>query len=99
MAGHTPTKPLMNVPPMTGGVEHKIIRLEGLPYEALLQDIVEFFRGYGVTIDNVRIQCRDDGSPSGKAFVTMPNEKVAQSALHDLNKRYIRGRYIELFLV
>lgn len=80
-------------------VEHKIVRLEGLPYDATLHDIVEFFRGFNVSLEHVRIQCRDDGSPSGKAFVTMPNEKFAQTAVRDLNKKYVRGRFVELFMV
>lgn len=98
MLGSTlgPQKPLMGSSPR---VERKIVRLEGLPYDATLHDIVDFFRGYNVNIEHVRIQCRDDGSPSGKAFVTLPNEKFAQGALQDLNRRYIRGRYVELFLV
>jgi RNA recognition motif-containing protein len=90
-------KPLMTVP--VSQVERKIVRLEGLPYDATLHDIVDFFRGFNVNLEHVRIQCRDDGSPSGKAFVTLPNEKFAQSAVRDLNKKYVRGRFVELFLV
>lgn len=92
-----PQKPLMAVP--VSQVERKIVRLEGLPYDATLHDIVDFFRGFNINLEHVRIQCRDDGSPSGKAFVTMPNEKFAQAAVRDLNKKYIRGRFVELFLV
>lgn len=93
-----PQKPLMGSP-LAARVERKIVRLEGLPYDSTLHDIVDFFRGYGVSIEHVRIQCRDDGSPSGKAFVTFPSEKFAQGAIQELNRRYIRGRYVELFLV
>lgn len=92
-----PQKPLMTGP--VSQVERKIIRMEGLPYDATLHDIVDFFRGFNVNLEHVRIQCRDDGSPSGKAFVTMPSEKFAQAAVRDLNKKYVRGRYVELFLV
>ena len=91
-------KPLMGSL-QTTRVERKIVRMEGLPYETSLQEIVDFFRGYNINIEHVRIQCRDDGSPSGKAFVTLPNEKFAQNAVQELNKRYIRGRYVELFHV
>lgn len=91
-----PQKPLMGLPAQ---VERKIVRLEGLPYDATLHDIMDFFRGFNVNIEHVRIQCRDDGSPSGKAFVTLPNEKFAQAAIRDLNKKYVRGRFVELFLV
>lgn len=92
-----PQKPLMAL--QASQVERKIVRLEGLPYDATLHDIVDFFRGFNVNIEHVRIQCRDDGSPSGKAFVTLPNEKFAQTAIRDLNKKYVRGRFVELFLV
>lgn len=98
LGGLAGTKPLMSLSP-SPRVERKIVRLEGLPYDVALQDIVEFFRGYSVNGDSVRIQCRDDGSPSGKAFVTLPNEKLAQTAMQELNKRYIRGRYVDLFIV
>ena len=94
----TGTKPLMSLAP-SPRVERKVVRLEGLPYDASLLDVVEFFRGFNVSADNVRIQCRDDGSPSGKAFVTFITEKLAQNAVMELNKRYIRGRYIDLFVV
>lgn len=92
-----PQQPLMGLP--ASQVERKIVRLEGLPYDATLHDIVDFFRGFNVNIEHVRIQCRDDGSPSGKAFVTLPNEKFAHAAVRDLNKKYVRGRFVELFLV
>lgn len=92
-----PQKPLMGSP--TSLVERKIVRLEGLPYDATLHDIVDFFRGFNVNLEHVRIQCRDDGSPSGKAFVTFHNEKYAQTAVRDMNRKYVRGRMVELFLV
>ena len=81
------------------GVERKVVRIEGLPYDVMVQEILEFFRGYHVSYENVRIQCRDDGSPSGKAFVTFPNEKLARHAITDLNRHYIRGRFVELFIL
>lgn len=98
LLGAAATKPLMSLSP-SPRVERKIVRLEGLPYDASLQDVVEFFRGYNVNADSVRIQCRDDGSPSGKAFVTLVNDKLAQNAVQELNKRYIRGRYVDMCIV
>ena len=91
---------------MGGGVAHsdvggerKVVRIEGLPYDVMVQEILDFFRGYHVNYENVRIQCRDDGSPSGKAFVTFPSEKLARHAIADLNRHYIRGRFVELFIL
>lgn len=76
-----------------------IVRLEGLPYSATVTDIVNFFHGFDIEFNDVRIQCREDGSPSGKAFVTMRSEWLAKSAIHELDRHYIMGRYIELYLV
>jgi RNA recognition motif-containing protein len=81
------------------GSERKVVRIEGLPYDVMVQEILDFFRGYHVNYENVRIQCRDDGSPSGKAFVTFPSEKLARHAIADLNRHYIRGRFVELFIL
>ena len=76
-----------------------VVRLEGLPYSATITDIVHFFHGFDVEYDHVRIQCREDGSPSGKAFVTMRSEWLAKSAIRELDRQYIMGRYIEMYLV
>ena len=96
----------MLIPPTTpsSGLEslsrdRKVVRMEGLPYNITIQDILAFFRGYNLEYECVRIQCRDDGSPSGKAFVTFPSEKVALMAIHGMNNKYLSGRMVELFLV
>lgn len=79
--------------------ERRLVRMEGLPYNVTVQDIFAFFRGFQLDFEHVRIQCRDDGSPSGKAFVVFPSEKHAHAAILECNRRYIGGRYVELFLV
>ena len=89
----------MGMPGGESAAERKSVRIEGLPYDVMVQEILEFFHGYHVSYENVRIQCRDDGSPSGKAFVTFPSEKFARHAISDRNRHYIRGRYVELFLL
>ena len=76
-----------------------IVLMEGLPYETTVSDILDFFRNYNLTFENIRIQCRDDGSPSGKAFVTFLDGDTAKLAARQLNKGYIGGRYVELKLV
>lgn len=94
------TRPLMSAIGSAGGVpERKVVRVEGLPYHVTVPQILEFFHGYELSYDNVRIQCRDDGSPSGKAFITFPSERHARLSTQHLNKRYIGDRYVELFLV
>lgn len=86
--------------PLRGRREaHAVVRLEGLPFSASVTDVVSFFQGFDVKYDDVRIQCREDGSPSGKAFVTFRSEWLAKSAIRELDRQYIMGRYVELYLV
>jgi hypothetical protein len=92
--------PIMSLMAGSGSVsERRVVRVEGLPYHVTIPQILEFFHGYDVGYDAVRIQCRDDGSPSGKAFITFPSERHALLASQQLNKRYIGDRYVELYLV
>lgn len=76
-----------------------IVLMEGLPYETTVSNILDFFHNYNLTYENIRIQCRDDGSPSGKAFVYFLDNDTAKLAVRHLNKGYIGGRYVELKLV
>lgn len=85
--------------PTQAAAERRVVRVEGLPYDVSVHDIVAFFQNYSVNFDQVRIQCRDDGSPSGKAFVNFPSEKFARTAIEGCNRRYIGKRFVELFLV
>ena len=79
--------------------ERKTLRVEGLSSSATITDIVGFFRNYGVEYEFVRIQCYDDGTPNGRAFVTFPSERIALAALHDMNKRLLKNTYVDLSLV
>lgn len=93
---------LAPLPPIAGNGgqrEQRMVRMEGLPYNVTVQDILAFYRPFSLNYEAVRIQCREDGSPSGKAFVNFPAEKYARTAVHELNKRYLGGRMVELFLV
>lgn len=89
-------------PPISSGYyspSKGIVLMEGLPYETSVSDILDFFRNYNLTFENIRIQCRDDGSPSGKAFVSFLDNDTAKLAVRQLDKGYIGGRYVELRLV
>ena len=99
-ASSRPLMSLMGASSTAGSAsERRVVRVEGLPYHVSVPQILDFFRGYEVGYDQVRIQCRDDGSPSGKAFVSFPSERHARLATQQLNKRYIGDRFVELFLV
>ena len=86
-------------PPASIPQERKVLRVHGLPDAASAADVMAFFRDYGVQYEDVRLQCHDDGRPNGKAFVTFPTERLAQTAYRNLNHQYIRGIPVELLIV
>ena len=93
--------PMVSYPPPPSSIpqERKVVRVHGLSDTASAADVMAFFRDYGVQYEDVRLQCHDDGRPNGRAFVTFPTERLAQTAYRNLNHQFIRGNPIELFLV
>ena len=79
--------------------DKKTLKVDGLSPSATITDIVTFFRNYGIEYECVRMQCYDDGTPNGKAFVTFPSERIASAALHDMNRRLLKSSYVDLSLV
>ena len=80
----------------TSSNESKTLRMQGIHPSARVSDIVSFFKNYGIEYDGVRIQCHDDGTPNGRAFVTFPSERLMSAAYHDMNRRLMKNSYIEL---
>ena len=79
--------------------KNKTLRMSGMSLTTGISDVVLFFKNYGIQYEDVRIQCYDDGTPNGKAFVTFPSERIASAALHDMNRRLLKGNYVELLPV
>ena len=79
------------------GSGNKTLRMHGIHPSARISDIVSFFRNYGIEYEDVRIQCHDDGTPNGRAFVNFPSERIMSAAFHDMNRRMLKNAYIELF--
>jgi len=83
-----------------GGSDHwGYVKMRGLPFNATKEDILHFFTGFNVSGSDVTLGTRDDGRPSGEAFVRFPNEQVARQATAAKNKQSMNHRYIELFLM
>jgi RNA recognition motif-containing protein len=71
--------------------------LRGLPFRVKMEEIIEFFEGFGkVTAEDVLIE-EEAGRRSGKGLVFFENEDIAQDAKDALNKKEIGGRWIQIF--
>lgn len=83
------------VPRVSG--DGRVLRLRGVPFQSDALDVVQFLQDFGVDKSGVTLGCRPDGKPTGEAFAVFPTQELAEQALDVMQKKDIRGRYIELF--
>lgn len=67
-----------------------------LSYDATEDDLRDAFAQYGEVSSVNVITDRDTGRPRGFAFVEMPNDSEAQTAIESLNQSEIRGRAVNV---
>ncbi|GMH13011.1 hypothetical protein Nepgr_014852 [Nepenthes gracilis] len=73
-----------------------ILRLRGLPYSAVTDDIIDFFKDFVLSEDKVHITYNSEGRPSGEAFVVFANPEDSRAAMAK-DRMTLGNRYIELF--
>ncbi|CAE7028250.1 Esrp1 [Symbiodinium natans] len=73
-----------------------ILRLRGVPFQATVDDVVQFLTEFGIDQSRVRMSLRE-GRPTGEAYVQFSSVQDAESALQTKQRQEIIGRYIELF--
>ncbi|KAK9112496.1 hypothetical protein Scep_020015 [Stephania cephalantha] len=74
----------------------EMLKLRGLPFSVTKSDILEFFKNFELTEDEVHIACRADGKATGEAYVEFPSADDAKKAMSK-DKKMIGSRYVELF--
>ncbi|XP_072156853.1 RNA-binding protein fusilli isoform X2 [Bemisia tabaci] len=98
-----PPVPLVPQFVITSGVRKDCIRLRGLPYEASVENILEFLGDFSKNIvyQGVHMVYNSQGQPSGEAFIQMDSEASAFQAAQGRHHRYMiygkKQRYIEVF--
>jgi len=73
------------------------VKMRGLPFTAIKEDIMEFFRGFDIIPDGIVFGVTREGRPSGEAYVPFLTENSAKEAILTNNREQIGDRYIELF--
>ena len=71
----------------------------GLPFTVVNDDIEEFFNGYNLVEDSIKIGKYQNGKNTGEAVVSFATPEDAQSAFNDKYKKYIGSRFIELLAI
>jgi len=97
---HVPLIPQQLLP---SGSRKDCIRLRGLPYEAQVEQILEFLGDHAknIVFQGVHMVYNAQGQPSGEAFIQMDSEQSALLAAQQRHHRYMtfgkKQRYIEVF--
>jgi RNA recognition motif-containing protein len=73
------------------------LKMRGLPYSVTEDDIIQFFHGFGLIEDSIRIGKMPTGKLTGEACVLFETTEDAKLAYQDRYKQYIGSRFIELF--
>ncbi|XP_032666415.1 RNA-binding protein fusilli isoform X1 [Odontomachus brunneus] len=88
---------------ITCGTRKDCVRLRGLPYEALVEHILEFMGEHSknIVFQGVHMVYNAQGQPSGEAFIQMDSEASAYACASQRHHRYMifgkKQRYIEVF--
>ena len=80
------------------GRSNCVVGLQNLDFSANIDEILNFFRGYGAIPDSVRIHYDDGGKPTGDALVAFHDPEGAQRAIRDMHNQQLRRRNVQLYL-
>ena len=76
-----------------------VIGIRNLPSTVSAEEILDFFYGFPIIPDSIRIHYLAPGRSSGDAMVTLPTSGEAYSAIEQLNSKPVGKRKVQLFLV
>lgn len=76
-----------------------VVGIRNLPSNVTADEILDFFYGFPVFSDSVRIHYLAPGRSSGDAMVTFRSSREATTAIRQLNNRPVGKRNIQLFLL
>uniref|UniRef100_A0A8C2X198 Epithelial splicing regulatory protein 2 n=1 Tax=Cyclopterus lumpus TaxID=8103 RepID=A0A8C2X198_CYCLU len=75
-----------------------LVRMQGLPYNTGVKDILSFFQGYQLQPDGVLILYNFSGQCSGEALITFHSEEIARRAVAERSNHSFYGQQVHLVL-
>ncbi|XP_068602290.1 epithelial splicing regulatory protein 2 [Brachionichthys hirsutus] len=73
-----------------------LVRMQGLPYNTGVKDILSFFQGYQLQPDAILILYNFSGQCSGEALITFPSEEIARQAVTERSNHPFYGQQVHL---
>ncbi|EDS40155.1 heterogeneous nuclear ribonucleoprotein [Culex quinquefasciatus] len=92
--GEMRTNPCLNDHPVPGS----ILSMGNLPFRARNEDIVDFFKQYNITLDDVKRRYLPDGRSTGDAMVRFQSPQDAHRALETHQQMRIGGRELRMWI-
>uniref|UniRef100_A0AAQ4QW31 RRM domain-containing protein n=1 Tax=Gasterosteus aculeatus aculeatus TaxID=481459 RepID=A0AAQ4QW31_GASAC len=75
-----------------------LVRMQGLPYNTGVKDILSFFQGYQLQPDAVLILYNFSGQCSGEALITFHSEEIARRAVAERSTQPFYGQQVHMVL-
>ncbi|KAM8895387.1 epithelial splicing regulatory protein 2 isoform 1-T1 [Spinachia spinachia] len=91
---HPAAGPASSVLPQHGA----LVRMQGLPYNTGVKDILSFFQGYQLQPDAVLILYNFSGQCSGEALITFHSEEIARRAVAERSTHPFYGQQVHMVL-
>ncbi|XP_065518253.1 epithelial splicing regulatory protein 2 isoform X2 [Lathamus discolor] len=76
-----------------------LVRMQGLPYNTGIKEILSFFQGYQLHPDSILMLHDFSGQPRGEALVNFPSLDLAMKAVAEKKGQLLGSHCVELFLV
>ncbi|XP_029310284.1 LOW QUALITY PROTEIN: epithelial splicing regulatory protein 2 [Cottoperca gobio] len=75
-----------------------LVRMQGLPYNTGVKDILSFFQGYQLQPDAVLVLYNFSGQCSGEALITFYSEEIARQAIAECSNHPFYGQQVHMVL-
>ncbi|CRG97256.1 RNA-binding protein, putative [Plasmodium gallinaceum] len=76
------------------------LKLRGLPFDASEEEIRNFFKNFQLSKQGypIHIIKGAKNKPTGHAYVYFDDEEEARNACKTLNRKFLRDRYVEIYI-
>uniref|UniRef100_A0A3B1K886 G-rich RNA sequence binding factor 1 n=1 Tax=Astyanax mexicanus TaxID=7994 RepID=A0A3B1K886_ASTMX len=95
-----PPSPVHTPPQETDTKEVFVVRVKGLPWSCLAEDLVKYFSECQIRggVNGIHLMYNKIGKPNGEALIELEDEKDLSKAM-ERHGQYIGSRYIEVYKV
>jgi len=76
-----------------------VVGAKNIPYRASIDEMLDFFRDFNLTKENIIRRYNIKGQPTGEARIAFRSPSEAQQAVRELNQQYVGGRPCSLFIL